>query len=88
MTVTRDDYMWFSYRSGDGTPYRIGYAFSADGLNWELRLKDAGIDVSSEGWDSEMVCYPYVFEHSGDRYMLYNGNGYGKTGIGLAIWEN
>ena len=90
-TVIKDEmgyHMWFSYRSGDGTPYRIGYAFSADGLNWELRLKDAGIDVSSEGWDSEMVCYPYVFEHSGDRYMLYNGNGYGKTGIGLAIWVN
>ena len=32
-----------------------------------------------------MMAYPYVFEHGGDRYMLYNGNGYGKTGIGLAV---
>ena len=45
----------------------------------------AGIDVSPEGWDSEMICYPYIFEHRGLLYMLYNGNGYGKTGFGLAV---
>jgi hypothetical protein len=41
-------------------------------------------DVSEEGWDSEMMCYPYVFDHKGERYMLYNGNGYGKSGFGIA----
>ena len=34
-----------------------------------------------------MVCYPYVFDHAGNRYMLYNGNGYGRTGFGMAILE-
>jgi len=34
-----------------------------------------------------MIEYPYVFEHKGERYMLYNGNGYGKTGIGIAVLE-
>ena len=34
-----------------------------------------------------MICYPFVFDYSGNRYMLYNGNEYGKTGIGLAILE-
>ena len=47
----------------------------------------AGIDVSSSGWDDEMVCYPYVFNHNGKRYMLYNGNGHGRTGFGLAVLE-
>ena len=28
-----------------------------------------------------MVEYPFVFDHRGSRYMLYNGNGYGATGI-------
>lgn len=80
--------MWFSYRSGSGQTYRIGYAVSADGVDWRLALDDAGIDVSPEGWDSEMVEYPFVFDHGGRRYMLYNGNGYGKTGFGLAIFEH
>ena len=77
--------MWFSYRSNVGGSYRIGYALSADGIKWELALEDAGIDVSQDGWDSEMIEYPFIFDHKSQRYMLYNGNGYGKTGFGLAI---
>lgn len=73
--------MWYSYR---GASYRIGYAESSDGINWQRQDERAGIDVSSEGWDSEMICYPNVFEHAGKKYLLYNGNAYGKTGIGLA----
>jgi len=88
-TVARDAQggyeMWFSYRSGTGETYRIGYAVSKDGSAWGLALKEAGIDISAEGWDSEMIEYPFVFDHKGQRYMLYNGNGNGKTGFGLAI---
>lgn len=76
--------MWYSYR---GATYRIGYAESEDGLNWIRRDELAGIDVSSYGWDSEMICYPFVFDYKGARYMLYNGNDYGRTGFGLAILE-
>lgn len=79
--------MWFSYRSGAGESYRIGYATCEDGLSWELALDDAGINVSEQGWDSEMIEYPFVFEHKKQRYMLYNGNGFGKSGFGLAISE-
>jgi hypothetical protein len=34
---------------------------------------------------SEMIQYPFVFDHDGERYMLYNGNGYGRTRVGLAV---
>jgi hypothetical protein len=76
--------MWYSYR---GTVYRIGYAESHDGLTWQRRDASAGISTSEEGWDSESVEYPSVFDHDGERYMLYNGNRYGLTGLGLAILE-
>ena len=79
--------MWYSYRSGDGTRYRIGYAVSDDGISWIRKHEDTGIDVSNSGWDSEMICYPFVFEHEGERYMLYNGNNFGKEGFGLAVWK-
>ena len=72
----------------DISTYRIGFASSRDGFKWDRNDALAGIDVSSEGWDSEMICYPYIFEHRGRFYMLYNGNGYGKTGFGLAVLEN
>ena len=77
--------MWYSYR---GDSYRIGYAESTDGIRWQRRDEDAHLDVSTSGWDSEMVTYAHVFDHRGKRYMLYNGNGYGKTGIGLAVLEH
>ncbi len=76
--------MWFSYR---GDRYRIGYAESTDGRQWTRLDSQAGIDLSPSGWDSEMIEYPFVFDHQGKRYMLYNGNGYGKTGFGLAVME-
>jgi hypothetical protein len=76
--------MWYSYR---GESYRIGYAESADGIEWVRKDEDVGIDVSESGWDSQMVEYPFIFDHRGHRYMLYNGNGYGKTGIGLAVLD-
>lgn len=82
----KDGYhMWFSYRSGTGEKYRIGYAHSQDAKIWDLRLNESGIDVSPVGWDSEMIEYPFVFDHKGDRYMLYNGDGNGRTGFGLAV---
>lgn len=76
--------MWYSYR---GSTYRIGYAESKDGLSWVRKDDEAGIDVSASGWDSEMIEYPFVFSHAGRRYMFYNGNGYGRTGVGLAVLE-
>ena len=42
---------------------------------------------AAAGWDSEMVAYPHVFDHDGERWMLYCGNGFGRTGFGLAIRE-
>ena len=76
--------MWFSHK---GQSYRIGYAESRDGVNWDRRDAEVGIDVSPSGWDSEMIEYAYVFEHRGVKYMLYNGNDYGRDGVGLAVAE-
>jgi hypothetical protein len=80
--------MWFSFRSGSGEKYRIGYSHSKDGIAWPTGLiKDSGIDISPSGWDSEMIEYPYVFKHKERVYMLYNGNGFGKTGFGIAYLD-
>jgi len=78
--------LWFSYRAGDGLTYRIGRATSINHQNWNLEVNKTGIEISNKGWDSEMNAYPFVFKHRGEIYMLYNGNGYGKTGFGIAKW--
>lgn len=76
--------MWFSVR---GEHYRLGYAESKDGLHWERLDPLAGLEPAASGFDSEMLCYPCVFDHAGKRFLLYNGNDYGRTGIGLAVLD-
>jgi len=73
--------MWYSYR---GASYRIGYAESMDGINWIRKDNFAGIGVSPTGWDSEMIEYANIFKFDNMYYMLYNGNDFGKSGIGIA----
>jgi hypothetical protein len=87
--VIKDDdtyRMWYCYANRhDG--YRIGYAESDDGIDWKRKDDEVEISPSKEGWDSEMIAYPYVFEHDEEKYMLYNGNGYGETGFGYAVLQ-
>ncbi len=83
--------MWFTYRGSfdyrDGAEsYKIGYAESKDAVNWVRNDELSGIKLSEEGWDSKMQTYPSVIEIGTKKYMFYNGNGFGKTGIGLAEW--
>jgi predicted GH43/DUF377 family glycosyl hydrolase len=85
-------HMFFCYRyslnfRGKENGYRIGYASSADLTNWVRDDSKAGINVSDEGWDSEMIAYPHVFELDGNIYMLYLGNEVGRYGFGLARLE-
>jgi predicted GH43/DUF377 family glycosyl hydrolase len=82
-------HMFFSYRyshnyKGREGGYRIGYASSDDMITWHRRDEMAGMSVSESGWDSEMASYPHVFMLDGETYMLYQGNGMGRDGIGLA----
>ncbi|NTW22344.1 glycosylase [Candidatus Falkowbacteria bacterium] len=85
--------MFFCYRYSEGyrgkdKGYRIGYAYSDDLMNWTRDDDSAGIDISDDGWDSEMISYPHVFELDGEVYMLYLGNQVGRHGFGLARLES
>lgn len=75
--------MWYCYAIGN-EGYKMGYAESETGYQFKRLDEKVGIDLSSSGWDSEMICYPNLFTHKGEVYLLYCGNGYGKTGFGLA----
>jgi predicted GH43/DUF377 family glycosyl hydrolase len=94
-TVTKEDgvfKMWYSYRSvedfreGKGA-YWVGYAESTDAKNWERMDDKVKLDRSEDGWDSVMLSFPSVITVGNKRHLFYNGNGFGKTGIGLATLE-
>ena len=86
--------MWYCYRDShdyrDGAgSYRIGYAESqtADADAWTRRDDRAGIAPGPEDWDRTMQTYPAVVDTPHGRYLFYNGNGFGRTGIGVCRAE-
>lgn len=96
-TVFKDNYgmyhMWYAYRGSrdfrDGPgAYRLGYAQSKDAKTWQRKDDEAGIAYSKTGWDSSMQTYPCLLNLKHKRYLFYNGNGFGATGIGYAVWED
>ncbi|KRC70267.1 hypothetical protein ASE30_17460 [Achromobacter sp. Root83] len=86
-------HMYFCYRQAYGfrqdpsRGYRIGYAHSTDLEHWVRDDSLAGIDVSAEGWDAQMQCYPHLFQVDGKAYLLYNGNEFGRHGFGIAVLD-
>ena len=83
-------HMWFCFRdTKNNFNYRLGYAYSKNGMDWKRDdlSKNNNLTVSNFGWDSDMICYPYVFKHKNSILMLYNGNEYGRTGFGLAKFK-
>ncbi len=86
-SVFRDNnygyHMWYSYVHKEHLKYRIGYARSNDGCRWHRRDEVAGIEIG-DILCNEMICYPAIFAIENDLYMLFNGDGFGKEGFGLA----
>ncbi len=94
-SVMKDDIykMWYSYRNFENyrndpnNSYKIGYAESSDGKVWDRMDEEVGIVLGNGDFDSVMMCYPHVLDVLWKRYMFYNGNGFGKSGIGCAVLE-
>lgn len=83
--------MWYSirnktdYRFNRRNAYRIKEATSTDGIFWNIENNFISLDTSPETWEDIMMCYPEVLKRDTGLIMFYNGNGFGKTGIGYAI---
>lgn len=78
--------MFYSIRS-ISKGYRLGYAESKDGINFERQDYKMDIDVSDNGFDSEMLCFGKIFRYNNKVYLFYCGNHYGIGGLGYAELE-
>lgn len=74
----------FDFRKTKGRGYRIGHAYSDDLVSWTRDDENPHLDVTPGEWDSDMLCYPHVFECDSKVYLLYNGDEFGRYGFGLA----
>jgi len=74
----------FDFRKNSARGYRIGHAYSEDLSNWTRDDGNPPLEGTAGAWDSDMQCYPNVFECDGRVYLLYNGNEFGRYGFGFA----
>lgn len=74
---------WFSADAGEG--YRVRFATSGDGISWHRDEGRTFVDPSGSGFESDAVAYPFIVHHGGQRYAFYNGNGFGRDGVALAV---
>ena len=77
----------FDFRINRDHGYRIGHAWSNDLEQWTRDDHNPLLPIPAGEWDSDMQCYPHVFECEGQVYMLYNGNQFGRCGFGLAVLD-
>lgn len=77
-------HMWFCSR---GKNYNIQYAQSSNGIDWKRNNLLSKFNLIKKKWNSNAMSYPSVFKINNNIYMTYNGNNYGKNGIGLLKLE-
>ena len=76
------------FRSNKEASYRIGCATSSDLSTWTRNDELVDLALSNQGWDSQMLAYPFCV-HCDDRlYLFYNGNKFGASGFGYALLES
>lgn len=85
MSIIKEDIYkaWYPFKKKE-KEYRIGYAESIDGINWERKDDLVKLDPSKKGWDSKAIDKVEVMMIENKKIMLYNGNDFGLDGIGIA----
>lgn len=73
-----------NFRKNKERGYKLGYASSYDLENWVRDDSKSGFESSKNQWDSDMKCYPHLFEAKEKIFILYNGNEFGRFGFGAA----
>lgn len=79
--------MFYSVRRKSFGAYRLGYAESADGRDWTRMDQAVNLDVSPGNFDSEAIMYAAPIQLEETVYLFYNGNDFGRDGIGVARLE-
>ncbi len=76
--------MHYSVRHRHAPHYRLGFAVSSDGLQWDRRDAELNLSAGPDVWDRDTIEYGAPIQAAGQTWLLYNGNDFGGTGFGVA----
>jgi len=80
--------MFYSVRRRSFGAYRLGYAESYDGYEWNRMDDKLNLDVTPGSFDSDAIMYAAPIEINGKLYVFYNGNEFGRAGFAVAVLES
>jgi hypothetical protein len=76
--------MFYSVRRRSFAAYRLGYAESHDGKQWQRMDDHLNLDVTPEQFDSDAIMYAAPIQIEDQLYVFYNGNDFGRAGFACA----
>ena len=65
--------MWFTAGAQAAFPYNIGFAWSDDGISWNVHTANPVLTSTPGSWDAYMVFDPLVIRENGQYKMWYAG---------------
>jgi len=65
--------MWFTSGAQAEFPYNIGFAWSDDGISWNVHTANPVLTSTPGSWDAYMVFDPLVIRENGQYKMWYAG---------------
>lgn len=75
----------FGFRDKTEHSYRLRSAVEQEDGTWMKTARRYVMEPGEDGeWDCDMQAYPYAISVGERNLMFYNGNGFGKSGIGFA----
>lgn len=81
LKLEEDEFAFYSIRKEQ---YKIGLSKRDKQSGKWIRMSEDVLGASHNEWENEASCYPGIIQINQRIYMFYNGNQYGKTGIGLS----
>jgi len=88
VTTTTGLRMYYSVRRRSLAAYRLGYADSIDGVAWDRKDEQLGLDVGPDSYDDQAIMYAATINLNGYTYCFYNGNDFGRDGFAIAVRED
>ena len=79
-----DYQMFYSIRRRSVAAYRLGYAESANGIEWIRKDEEMELDISPGEFDSDAIMFSAIISVGDKTYCFYNGNNFGEHGFGVA----
>ena len=84
LTIEKFDKFYLAFSNSDsGNGYKIRMIiFDLDFKVLNTEILDRSL--FNQNWNNHEQCYPYLIKLSNDKFLVfYNGNEYGKYGIGI-----